>query len=149
MSHVTHSKVVLNSLDDIKAAVRRLGGTFNENKKTYKWYGQWVGDTPMPADVTNKAEFLASLGHCDHEFSLPGASYTVGVVARPEGGYKLQWDFYGSGGLQGPMGGASGDKFTQAYSIEAAKRAALYEGYSVGHETLNSDGSVEFEVYVR
>ena len=50
MSHVSKIELVIHSLDDLKDACQKLGFQFMENQKSYKWYGRWVGDSPLPED---------------------------------------------------------------------------------------------------
>ena len=47
MSHISKIELVIHSLEDLKEACRQLGFEFMKNQKTYKWYGRWVGDTPL------------------------------------------------------------------------------------------------------
>jgi hypothetical protein len=143
MSHVAECKAELKSFDAIEAAARRLGGTLIRGQKTYKWFGRWVGDTPMPKGMTH-----ADLGKCDHAIRFPGASYEVGVRAQPDGSFSLAWDWWSQGGLLQHMGDPQAGRFVQAYGVEAAKRAAIRRGYATRETTLN-DGTVQLELLVR
>jgi hypothetical protein len=140
MSHVAECKAELKNLDVIEAAAKRLGGRLVRGQKTYKWFGQWVGDTPMPKGMTK-----ADLGKCDHAIVFPDASYEVGVRVQSDGTFSLAWDWWGEGRLLPKMGDTGAGKFVQAYGIEAAKRAAIRKGY-VARETAKSDGSVMLEL---
>ena len=61
MSHISKIELVIHSLADLKEACRQLGFEFMENQKTYKWYGRWVGDTPLPEGIN-----IEDIGKCDH-----------------------------------------------------------------------------------
>ncbi len=51
MSHISKIELVIHSLEDLKEACRQLGFEFMKNQNTYKWYGRWVGDTPLPEGI--------------------------------------------------------------------------------------------------
>lgn len=143
MSHVTEVKTHFKHLEDIEAATTRLGGKLIRNQRHYRWYGRWVGDTPMPAGMT-----LEDMGKCDHAIRFPQTDYEVGVRQQDDGTYTLAWDYWGPGGLLKYMGNSAGDAFTQAYAVEATKRAACNRGHYVT-ETVRTDGSIEVEVVPR
>ena len=64
MSHIAKIELEINDPENLKLACERLGLQFIENQKTYKWYGSWVGDSPLPDGIT-----LSDLGKCDHAIS--------------------------------------------------------------------------------
>ena len=66
MSHISKIELVIHSLEDLKEACRQLGFEFMENQKTYKWFGRWVGDTPLPEGVK-----IEDIGKCDHAIRVP------------------------------------------------------------------------------
>ena len=127
MSHVAEVKTVFKNLDDIAAAAVRLGGKLVLGQKTFKWY--------------------SAKGRADHAIKFPGASYEVGVTAQLDGTFRLQWDSWSTGGLLPYMGENAG-RFSQAYGVEAARRAARVKGYVV-HERTRQDGHIELEMVVR
>lgn len=137
MSHVVEIQIELRDLNAIRAAVKRLGGIWHENQQAYAWWGRSVGDYPLPEGVRKE-----DLGKCDHAFGFPGADYEVGVIRKPNGQYRLQWDFYDTGGLMPFMGNEQGHKFAQAYGIEKAKIEAKKNGYLASEKTL-ADGSIQ------
>jgi hypothetical protein len=162
MSHVAECKTVLKSLDDIEAAATRLGGQLVRGKTTYRWYGSFVDDSTQWKTMFPDAEadriarldtherraiINKEMSRCDHAISFPGARYDVGVVEQPDGTYRLRWDFYGQGGLLKFMGDKTAGKFTQAYGIEAAKRAARRKGFGI-KETTQDNGNVELTLLV-
>jgi hypothetical protein len=136
MSHVAEIEIQITDLAALAAACRRLGFVFREGQKTYRWYGRWEGDYPLPEGFSQE-----DLGKCDHAIQVPGADYEVGVVKARQGmGYRLLWDFWSQGGLTERLGGKA-KKLVQAYGVEKAKREARKQGFSV-YETTRKDGSV-------
>jgi hypothetical protein len=135
--------VKFKSLAGLEAAAGRLGGQFLKGQKSYKWYGHWVGDTPMSEGINEK-----DLGKCDHAISFPGASYTVGVCKTKEG-FELRWDYWGSGGLLKHMGDQKGKRFTQAYGVETAKLEARRLGHKVLGERKLKNGKVKLILGVK
>ena len=136
MSHIVDVQIELRDINAIRAAVKRLGGIWHEGKTSYAWYGRSVGDYPLPEGVRKE-----DLGKCDHAFGFPGASYEVGVIKKPNGQYRIQWDFWESGGLMAHMGNEQAHKFCQAYGIEKTKLEARKNGYLAQESTL-ADGSI-------
>ena len=124
MSHVSAIELEIKDMDALKAACERLGLNFLEGKTTYRWFGTWMGDYPLPEGFTRE-----DLGKCSHAISVPGAAYEIGVVTR-NGKTTLLWDFWSSGGLERVLG-RGGGKLKQAYAVEAATRAAKKGGYRV------------------
>lgn len=163
MSHISTIKTVFRNLEDVEAAAKRLGGTLVRDQKKYRWFGEYVDDTPldrgqfdsdaeyslvlsMPREQ-RKAHMTKRLGKCDHAIRFPHATYEVGVRKAKDGTFKLSYDYYGEGGLF-PHMGQNGGRFSQAYAVEAAKRAARIKGYSA-KETVRSDGSIAVELLAR
>ncbi len=140
MSHLTTIDVEIKSLDSLKAACRRLGFELKENQKSYKWYGAYMGDYPLPEGIKK-----SDLGKSAHAILVPGAQYEVGVVKNGDH-YNLLYDFWEPGGLNAALGPNAG-KLVQAYAIEAAKEEAQHQGFSVWEENL-SDGSVNLHMEV-
>ena len=124
MSHVAKIELEINDLDALKAACQRLGLEFRCGQAVYSWYGEYVGDHPLPEGLT-----VQDLGKCDHAIHVPGASYEVGVVKR-NGRYLLLWDFWHAGGLERVLGRNAG-RLKQAYAIERTRREALRKGYRI------------------
>lgn len=75
MSHITKIKAKISSLDDLKAAVEKMGLVFRENKSHYNWYR---GNSNQ-----NK---------CDHAIGLKNANaYEIGVTKEGDE-YRLAFD---------------------------------------------------------
>jgi hypothetical protein len=124
MSHISKIELVIHSLEDLKDACRQLGFEFIKNQKTFKWYGRWVGDTPLPEGIK-----IEDLGKCDHAIRVPGCDYEVGIVKRGDH-YILLWDYYSVGGLEVKIGPNAG-KIKQAYTVARVRKEARRKGYRV------------------
>jgi hypothetical protein len=124
MSHVSQIEIEIKDLEALKAACQRLGFEFRAGQTTYKWFGRFVGDYPMPQGFK-----VEDLGKCTHAIRVPEADYEIGVVIR-DGKTTLLWDFWHAGGLERVVG-KNGAKLKQAYAAEATKRAARKAGYMV------------------
>lgn len=140
MSHLSKIKVEVKSLSALEAACKRLGFQFMNSQKTYKWYGQYMGDYPLPEGIK-----AMDLGKCTHAIKVPGAEYEVGIVKHGDQ-YTLLYDFWSYGGLLDKLG-PNAEKLVQAYAVDAAKEEAQRQGYSTWEEELQ-DGSVQLHVQV-
>lgn len=132
MSHVARIEMEIRDLDTLKAACEQLGLEFVAGQQSYRWYGQHVGDYPVPEGFS-----VEDLGRCDHAIRAPGATYEIGVVHRKVR-YHLLWDFYRQGGLERTLGKGAG-RLKQAYSVERVRREARLKGYQV-HERKTDQG---------
>ena len=141
MSHVESVNVTITDLEALKAACKRMGVEFVENKKTYAWWGHSVGDYPIPAGFTKE-----DLGKCDHVIRVPGVGYEVGVVKKKDGkGYTMLYDFYGKGqGLLTKFGKGL-TRLVDNYSVEALKAKARRLGY-MSQETKLPTGGIKLTV---
>jgi len=124
MSHIARTDLIITSLSDLEGACRDLGFQFMADQKTYRWYGHWVGDAPMPDGITSE-----DLGKCDHAIRVPGCDYQVGVVKRDDH-YILLWDNWSAGGLAGKIGPNAGI-LKQAYSVRRVRSEARRKGYRI------------------
>jgi len=129
MSHISKMELEITSLLDLKQACKRLGLTFCEEQQTYKWYGTWVGDSPLPEGITTD-----ELGKCTHAIKVPECAYEIGVVKRGSK-YTLLWDAWHSGGLEKKIGKGAGI-LKQAYSIERIKREAMLKRYRFSEQKV-------------
>lgn len=145
MSHVTTIELSIEDLDALKDACKMLGLEFVVGQKTFKWFGQHVGDYPLPAGFSRQ-----DMGKCDHAIRIPGNShaYEIGVArARTGNGYVLLWDFWGGGfGMQEKVG-KDGGLMKQAYAIARAKREALKMGYKVEVKRNQKNGNLRLRAY--
>lgn len=143
MSHVaTVSEIAITDLDMLDRACQRLGLELRRGQKTYHWFGESVGDHPLPAGFT-----VADLGKCDHAIGIPGdrdqpiqkRPYEVGVCRNPNGrpGYVLCLDqWLGGFGLVNRVGEDCG-LLCQSYSAEVSKRTMQLKGFQVSERVVN------------
>lgn len=139
MSHVTILNIEVKKLKALKKACTRLGLIWKEDVKTYRWFGRFMGDYPLP-----KGFKVSDLGHCTHAIQVPEADYEIGVVVRENGEIQLLWDFWHAGGLEAELG-QGGWKLEQAYIIEESKMEAEINGHSYQEQT-NENGDVELYI---
>jgi len=132
MSHVARIELDVRDLSALKEACRDMGLEFVAGQTTYKWFGRYMGDHPLPEGMTE-----ADLGKCEHAIRVPGAAYEVGV-RRKDNGFELLWDFWHSGGLERKLG-KNGGRLKQAYGRRAVMREAKRKGYKV-KETRTENG---------
>ena len=140
MSHVVKLSLEITDLNAVKLACKRLGWQFIEGQKTYRWFGKWVGDYPMPEGMSKE-----QLGTCDHVIRVPGCSYEIGLK-KLGNKYVPLYDFWKSGGLDKAMG-EKGTPLVQAYVAEKTKIEAIKKGYSVS-ESRNGD-KLTLQILVR
>jgi hypothetical protein len=118
-----------------------MGCTFVNNQKTYRWFGQYVGDTKLPDGMTQD-----QLGKCEHAIKVPGVNYEIGVVRQRDNSFTLAYDFWGDG-----RGGHDGQKLLakfgdklcrlqQAYNKQVVTKQARAKGYSVIEKTMSNGG---------
>lgn len=132
MSHIAKIELEINDLESLKTACKALGFNFIENQTTYRWYGRWVGDTPLPEGVS-----IEELGKCTHAIHVPAAVFEVGVVQKGTK-YSLMWDYWIGGGLEKYIG-KNACKLKQAYTLERIRKSARQKGYLI-HETRTQTG---------
>jgi hypothetical protein len=131
MSHLSKIELEIQDLETLKLACQRLNLEFMENQETYKWYGRYVGDAPLPEGFT-----VEDLGKCHHAIRVPGASYEIGIVQR-QGKYQLLYDNWQSGGLERVLGPGAG-RLKQAYAIERVAKEARLKGYRLCEKQMNN-----------
>jgi hypothetical protein len=145
MSHIASIDIIITDLTALQAAARELGALWVEGKKTYNWYGQSVGDYPLPAGMT-----VDQLGKCDHVIALPGVRYEIGVVKRADGNFTLAYDFYGRRGQHDGEKllahfGEGLAKIKQFYGLHKATIAARLRGYSTSRK-LAANGDIKLHI---
>jgi len=119
MSHVTtidvHQHYEVNVLQRM---CKDMGWEWREGQNTYAWYGNHVGDYPLPEGFTRE-----DMGKCNHAIHVPGARYEIGVVWK-NGKWQLLWDFWQGGyGLQKAIG-KDGGLLQRSYNIVKAGMTA-------------------------
>lgn len=147
MSHVATIQVEVTNLQDLRDACEELGLVFEENQKTYEWYGTHVGDYPLPEGFSE-----SDLGQCEHAIRMSDQDrdqliaargvtpYEIGVVPRRDGkpGWTLLWDFYAGGlGLQSKIG-ETGGRLSQAVATAASIRTMELQGYRHQRQLLDN-----------
>lgn len=130
MSHVAMVDAEILDLDSLMKACDDLGLEFRKGQRTYRWFGQHVGDYPLPKGFSK-----SDLGKCLHAIAVKGNSnaYEVGIVERRDGkpGYQLMWDFWAGGyGLQGVVGDNC-KKLIQAYKVNVTAKALAKKGCQI------------------
>ncbi len=145
MSHVEDVAANIDDLAALETAAKECGCELVRGQKTYRWYGQHVGDYAMPEGVTE-----ADLGKCDHAIRVKDAdsrTYEIGVVAKPEGGYRLLYDFWQGGyGLMDKVGEKC-TKLTTEYGVAKVCANAYKHGYTA--QRVEQDGKTYVDVYTR
>lgn len=161
MSHVATVDLDVKDLDALATACQRLGLELVRGQTTYRWYGQSVGDYPLPHGFTEQ-----DLGHCEHAIRIPPADaealkatqrgqepYEIGICRyKPgtkkdvkladgrvvqqdvSGNFCLMWDFFGRGfGMQERVGDDC-DKLRQQYGIATVERLAQRNGFRLAQQ---------------
>ena len=141
MSHVSTIDVDVKDLNAVRRMCEREGWEFRENQKTYGWYGQSVGDYPIPEGVS-----VEDLGKCDHAIHIPGCDYEVGLIHKQGSHYTVIADLWSGGGLEKHVGEDCG-RIKQLYALEKAKIEAKKKGY-LCREQAAKDGSIILTVGV-
>jgi hypothetical protein len=162
MSHVATVDVKITDLNAIKKACEKLGFAFKEGQKTYRWFGQWVDDSPVPESMFETAEELARvrampreerkaymtarLGKCAHAISIPGAAYEIGLRPNSDGSYTLAFDWYGQTAMLNALGGAKAPKLVQGYATEKMIIEATRLGHAVESQETLANGDIRLRV---
>jgi hypothetical protein len=166
MSHISKIDLAIKDLDAFMAAVKRCSPDleFVEGQETYRWYGKFVGDSPIPAGMKTE-----DYGKCLHavrvrpdaphpwysseaakvadipkvadtpEFTRP---YELGIVKiEGQAGYTLVYDNWNSGRGLEKLIGQGAARLKAAYATEVTVRTMRRQGYRVREETV-ADGSV-------
>ena len=132
MSHVSTVDLEVRDLKALAEAAEKLGLELVE-QKTYHWFGQHVGDYPLPEGFSEK-----DLGKCDLALRVKDGKkkpkpYEIGVVAK-DGGYTLLYDFFQGGyGLMQKVStdGQSLNLLKQEYATAVARRELQRKGFRV------------------
>ncbi len=140
MSHVATIEIQIKDLAALKAACKKLGLEFLEGQTTYRWYGRYVGDYPLPEGFDP-----SDMGKCEHALRVKDNPdpYEVGVVKRRDGkpGFALMYDFWAEGrGLESVIG-KKASKLTQQYAADVAIKQARKQSFRVT-QTVAQDGSI-------
>jgi hypothetical protein len=133
MSHMARVQVEVSDLDALEDAAKALGLEMVRNVSTYKWYGKFMRDWPLPQGITEK-----DLGKCEHVLRIPGdsTSYEVGVARSKTdpSKYVLLFDFWAGGGNLVKHVGKDGYKLMMQYPCEVARKHLRQRGRRVIEE---------------
>jgi hypothetical protein len=139
MSHISQFEFQCSDLDALEKAAEACGCELVRGQKKYKWFGRFVGDSPMPKGLTE-----ADLGKCDHAIRVKGASsqtYEVGVCKTEDGKFALRYDFWSGGyGLVDKVG-KDGKKLELNYNVHHAKNFFEQQGYYTNIQTNQETGN--------
>lgn len=137
MSHVATIDLHILDLAALSEAADRLGLELVRDQKTYRWYGRYVGDAPLPEGFKEE-----ELGHCQHALrlkdpALRADAYEIGVASRKDGkpGYCLLWDYIDYRLLK-ILGGVTAPKIRQEYARAVAIKQLRQRGYAITEKTL-------------
>jgi hypothetical protein len=145
MSHVTQIDVEIKDLKALADAARELGGELVE-ASTYKWYGTWVGDYPMPKGINT-----SDLGRCQYKIVFPNTEYEVGFLKQDDK-FAALFDFWvpvkdhGKGRV--PLIkriGENGGLLSQQYTIAKATRDAKARGLRTTKK-VHENGTIELRI---
>jgi len=123
MSHIRDITLQIKRINAIKFACNKLGYELCEGQETYRWYGRFMNDWPLPENVK-----VEDIGKCHHAIKVPGATYEIGVI-KTEKGFKLQYDFWSSGELD-KVCGKNLSKLTNEIGMMEVEKAAMFKNYT-------------------
>lgn len=144
MSHVVGYDLQIRDLEVFEQCCKANGWKFNRNQKTYKYYGRWMDDSPVPRllfsteEEYEKVLSMSSedrktymdniLGKCSHSITIPGCRYEVGLIQQ-EDYYVPIWDWYDSQ-LRTILGSGENFPLAQNYATEVVKKSLTQQGLS-------------------
>lgn len=147
MSHITEMELLVEDADCLKSAAVEIGLEVRD-KRTYKWFGRYVGDSTLPAGVD-----VSQLGTCEFALGIPGdeSAYEVGVVKRRDGlGYTLLYDYWGPGRkMEAALGGRTGDRIRQEYALQVGIKDFKRQGLRVSRHRNEETGEVMLKARTR
>jgi Protein of unknown function (DUF1257) len=143
MSHVVCSSIIINDLDALRKAVARFPNLiFNEKKKTFNLYGEWVNDYSAQDAAYKNGIDVDQYGKCDVCIQMEGVKYEIGVVRRMDGqGWSLVWDNVGDGHKLTSLLGAHAQTLTTAYAEEYIRKFAERNGF-IMEEQADENGDL-------
>lgn len=144
MSHVVTIETQILDLASLRKAAEELGLEFVEGQRTYRWFGRFMADSPIPEGFTPD-----DYGKCQHALRVKGdtTAYEVGVVRRKDGapGFQLIYDFYGScGKALEAVAGKGLTKLRQEYAAQVVIRQM--GGKHKIKRTTQADGSIRLHL---
>lgn len=149
MSHIVTLDLIINDLDALAKASEKLGCELVRNVKSYKWFGKYMGDYPLPKDMEKE-----NLGKCDHVIRVKNPAnqnaYEIGVVKNKNGsGYILAYDFWQGGyGLEEKVG-TNCASLKQRYTAEAVLNKIKGRRDIARMEEKNEKGKLKLTITLR
>lgn len=145
MSHVTDVKLNITDLDALEEACDRLGLELQRDKKTYCWWGSYVGDSHAYGEHRP-----SEMGKCEHAIRVKGdrpqngagGPWEIGVVKAKSGeGFNLYYDQFGGAGKRltdrvGPQANRLRQEYACAVTSRKAKATLAKKGYRMTREDL-------------
>lgn len=143
MSHVVCSQIIIHDLDLLKKALSMFPKLFwNENKKTFNWFGEWANDYRANDAAYKNGIDVDQYGTCDVCIQMEGVFYEIGVVRRKDGqGWSLVWDHYADGMNLSEYIGRNGELLTTAYAEEYIREYAERNGFIMDQQE-DGDGNL-------
>jgi len=147
MSHLSTIQLRILDLESLSKACEKLGAKLVRNVTTHKWFGEWVGDTPLPEGMN-----IEDIGKCNHIIKTNNANdrtYEVGVVkSKTHPGYDLFYDnWMGGYGLEAVLGKGLG-KLKQSYTVEAILKKAKSQKNVVRIQESENGNKKRIEIFV-
>ena len=132
-------------LDALEEAAEKCGLVLERDKKTYAWWGTYVGDSRDYGEHRP-----AEMGKCEHALRVKGTSprngsggpWEIAVVKAKDGqGFGLYYDRYGSAGAAltaavGPQENALRREYAVAVATRKAKATLGRKGWTIAREDL-------------
>lgn len=145
MSHISNisNEGIEFELPVIQALCQRQGWPFLD-KKNFRWYGQFMGDSAIPEGFSPE-----DYGKCEYAIRIPGCNYELGVVKSRTGSgkYQILGDFWYEGGLNAVLG-EQGEVFRQLYLQQADIMDAEAKGWNWEEAPASVEGAKKLVLYV-
>lgn len=153
--HTLSVDLEITSIAALIAACNKLGWNLHEGR--HKWYGTFVGDSPVPDHFFTPDEYAAVMAmpkadrnqyltdlfnQSTYAISVPGRDYEIGVFER-NGQYKLLWDNWRDGGILFTF-----DPLLQEYTLQKTLMEAASQGHHVDSVQKADDGSLKITINV-
>lgn len=154
-SHITQIMLLIKDLGALEMAAATLGLELRRGQTNYRWYGHYMGDSPLPPGMTAE-----QLGKCSLALAVKGNphAYEIGLLQQSDGSYRMLWDFWNGGrGLLDKVGDDC-KKLTEAYKLAVIEKTCSDLGWyfetqpngeivvqhpSGGTVTVGADGILE------
>lgn len=143
MSHVVCSNIIITDLDLLRKALLAFPELkWNENRKTFNWYGSWMDDYKANDAAYRNGIDVDQYGTCDVCIQMEGVNYEMGVVRRKDGqGWSLVWDNVSDGYKLDELLGSHAEKLVIEYSQAYIRDFAERNGF-IMDETVDGEGNL-------